>query len=45
MRLHHSMHFVHPSGYGHTLFTASAAVRNQYNSLENFFRCLLEEFY
>jgi hypothetical protein len=43
MWLHHKMHFEHPPGCGHTLYTLRA--RNHYKSLANFISCLLAEFH
>jgi hypothetical protein len=42
MWLHHKIHFVHPSGCGHTLYTVR--VRNYYESLVSFICCLLTTF-
>jgi hypothetical protein len=43
MWLHHKMHFIHPPGCGHTLFTLRAT--NHLKSLANFISCHLLEFH
>jgi hypothetical protein len=43
MWLHHKLHFVHPSGCGHTLCTVG--VKNHDKSLANCVSCLLAEIF
>jgi hypothetical protein len=41
--LHHKMHFVHPSGCGHTLY--SLRIKHHYKSLANIMSCIIANFY
>jgi hypothetical protein len=41
--LHHKMHFVHPPGYGHTLY--SLRIKHHYKSLPNFMSCFIANLY
>jgi hypothetical protein len=43
MWLHHKMPYVHPPGYGHTLY--SLRIRHHYKSLVNFMNCFIANFY
>jgi hypothetical protein len=43
MWLHHKMHFVHPPGCGHTVYTVRG--RNHHKSFVNLVSCLLAELY
>jgi hypothetical protein len=43
MWLHQKMHFVHPLGCGHSLYTLR--IRHHYRSLANFVSCLLAKFH
>jgi hypothetical protein len=43
MWLHHKMHFVHPPGCGHTLY--SLIIKHHYKSLANFMSCFIASFY
>jgi hypothetical protein len=40
---HHKMHFVHPPGCGHTLY--SLRIKNHYESLANFMSCFIANFH
>jgi hypothetical protein len=41
--LHHKMHFVHPPGCGHTMY--SLKIKHHYKSLANFMNCFIANFY
>jgi hypothetical protein len=43
MWLHHKMHFVHPPGCGHTLY--SLRIKHHYRSLANFMSCFIANFW
>jgi hypothetical protein len=43
MWLRHKMHFVHPPGCGHTLY--SLRIKHHYESLANFMSCFIANFY